>query len=117
MNLNAVTDTMAPPHPLTRSQTHHHQTTASTSSIGQQSLEALVAALPDNVLFGEGTLEHSDRDPPLRSRLKSQPNPTHSFKSKRRRSPGRVRLGQRIKWVHGNFLEPLPFPDGYFDYV
>ncbi|KAG8962747.1 hypothetical protein FRC03_003842 [Tulasnella sp. 419] len=26
-------------------------------------------------------------------------------------------LSERIKWMHGNFLEPLPFPDNYFDYI
>ncbi|KAG8894380.1 hypothetical protein FRB99_001317, partial [Tulasnella sp. 403] len=28
-----------------------------------------------------------------------------------------LKLNQRIKWVQGNFLEKLPFPDGYFDFV
>lgn len=28
-----------------------------------------------------------------------------------------LRLHERIRWVHGNFLEKLPFPDGEFDFV
>lgn len=118
MNLHTTSDPLsAPAPPIVRSKSTQHQTATSGSSMGRKSLEALVAALPENVLYGEGTLDSADRAGPPRSRLKSHSHPYPGFKPKRRRSPGRVRLSQRIKWVHGNFLEPLPFPDGHFDYV
>ncbi|KAG9003285.1 hypothetical protein FRB94_003231 [Tulasnella sp. JGI-2019a] len=60
-------------------------------------LESLVAALPENALYGGVSNE-------------AEPLPCT-------RAVGDLRLKQRIKWVHGNFLEPLPFPDGFFDFV
>ncbi|KAG8973421.1 hypothetical protein FRC05_008812 [Tulasnella sp. 425] len=68
------------------------------------SLEALVAASVNasaGLAEGEGTKdgqEESDEEPV------ESPQPT-------------LRLKERVRWVHGDFLEPLPFPDGYFDFV
>ncbi|KAG8857342.1 hypothetical protein FRB96_005829 [Tulasnella sp. 330] len=70
-------------------------------------LEALVAALPENALYGGVSNARTRKEDLTPVHHGAGPGTTL----------GHLKLKQRIKWVHGNFLEPLPFPSGYFDYV